>query len=454
MLRRVRAYETALPGRDSLQHPGGSSGSFTGSTGAAMNLAILITRFPPGVVGGAEIQAEEWARRLAEHHRVTVITRRDLPSQQGSESRDGFLVRRLPRSPVPGWRTWADLRAIDRTVAELAPRPDLLLCFQTFVSGLAGVRVQQRYGIPAVVWIRGEMEYQMSAGWRSRHIGPRVWREAAGLLVQSDEIRSAFLREVTRIRPAVRDEIERRLGVVPNGIALPEGPFERGDGVLCVGRLIENKGFDSVIDALAGRKERVTFAGQGPDRNDLEARAARLRVEARFEGAVTRERLDRLYRTAGCVILAARRGEGMPNVLLEAMAYTRPVIATPVAGVQDLIVDEVNGLLVPPDDPAALCRALARLEREPELGLRLGTAARRDRQCFHLEHGRATTRGGPRTLQGGVPAVRERRPVCFSSSTRTPALSGSRESENPSRSQSHGLTAARPQLPAQILTLS
>lgn len=347
-----------------------------------MNLAILIARFPPGVVGGAEIQAEEWARRLAEHHRVTVITRRDPPSQQRSESRDGFVVRRVPRSPIPGWRTWADLRAIDRMVAELTPRPDLLLCFQTFVSGLAGVRVQQRYGIPAVVWIRGEMEYQMDAGWRSRRIGPRVWREAAGLLVQSGEIRSALLREVARIGPALRDQVERRLGVVPNGIALPQGPFERGDGLLCVGRLIESKGFDTVIDALVSRENRVTFAGDGPARNDLEARAARLRVAARFEGAVPRERLDRLYRSAGCVILAARRGEGMPNVLLEAMAYARPVIATPVAGVHDLIVDEVNGLLVPPDDPGALRRALARLEREPELGLRLGTAARETASGF------------------------------------------------------------------------
>ena len=352
-------------------------------TGAVMNLAILIARFPPGVVGGAELQAEEWARRLTEHHRVTVVTRRDVPSQQGSLARDGFVVHRLPRSPLRGWRTWADLRAIDHAVAAFTPQPDLLLCFQTFISGLAGVGIQRRRGIPAVVWIRGEMEYRIAAGWRSRRLGPRVWREAAGLLVQSEEIRVAFLRELSRTAPAMRDRIEARLEVVPNGITLPEGPFERGGGVLCVGRLIESKGFDTVIDALARRGQgRVTFAGDGPVRKDLEMRAARLGVDARFEGAVSRGRLDRLYRTAECVILAARRGEGMPNVLLEAMAYARPVIATPVAGVSDLIVDEVNGLLVRPDDPAAVCHALDRLERETELDARLGIAARETAAAF------------------------------------------------------------------------
>jgi glycosyltransferase involved in cell wall biosynthesis len=351
-----------------------------------MNLAILIARFPPGVVGGAEIQAQEWARRLAVRHRVTVFTRRDPPSQPASESRDGFVVRRLPRSPIPGWRTCADLRAIDRAVAELVPRPDLLLCFQTFVSGLAGVRVQRRYGIPAVIWIRGEMEYRIEAGWRSRRVGPRVWREAAGLLVQTDEMRAAFLREVTQVEHGLRERIDQRLGVVPNGIALPQGPLERGEGVLCVGRLIESKGFDTVIDALAARegpgRKRLTLAGDGPDRKDLEARASRLGVEARFEGAVSRERLDELYRTAGSVVLAARRGEGLPNVLLEAMAYARPVIATPVGGVRDLILDDVNGLLVPPNDPGALRRALDRLEAEPELAIRLGDAARETAAAF------------------------------------------------------------------------
>src|SRR5262249_584659 len=99
-------------------------------------------------------------------------------------------------------------------------------------------------------------------------------------------------------------------------------------------------------------------------------------LDARFEGFVTRERLDGLYRTAAVVVLAARRGEGLPNVVLEAFAHGRPVIATPVAGVTDLLVDGVNGLLVPANDPGALPEALARFAGERGLAERLGREAR------------------------------------------------------------------------------
>ncbi len=84
-------------------------------------------------------------------------------------------------------------------------------------------------------------------------------------------------------------------------------------------------------------------------------------------------------------MLAARRGEGLPNVLLEAMACARPVIATPCAGTRDLLVDGVNGLVVAPDDAPALAAALRRLASEPGLAERLGTAARRTAEGFAWE---------------------------------------------------------------------
>jgi len=101
-----------------------------------------------------------------------------------------------------------------------------------------------------------------------------------------------------------------------------------------------------------------------------------------FEGFASRERLGQLYREAGCVVLAARRGEGLPNVLLEAMAASRAVIATPCAGTRDLLVDGVNGLLVPPDDVTALRDAFGRLRSDPMLATRLGEEARRTAERF------------------------------------------------------------------------
>ncbi|MBI1798831.1 MAG: glycosyltransferase family 4 protein [Candidatus Eisenbacteria bacterium] len=344
-----------------------------------LHIAILIGRFPPGALGGAEHQAECWARRLSDRHRVTVVTRREPPAPPGTERRDGFTVMRLPLSGVPLWRAVRDLSAITRAVTALKPRPDVVLCFQTFISGYAGVRLKRRLGIPAVVWIRGEGEYRLEDSRWARWVGPRVWREADGVLVQSEENRAALLREMERFAPGTRRTVEAHLEVVPNGLDLPRADTlaRRGSCVLAVGRLIRDKGMDTVIDASAGLAFPLVVAGTGPERARLEALARARGVPARFEGFVERERLATLYRESAFVVLAARKGEGLPNVLLEAMAFGRPVIATPVAGVRDLVRHEENGLLIPPDDPAALKAAFQRLIRDPELADRLAAGGRR-----------------------------------------------------------------------------
>ena len=342
-----------------------------------MNLALLIGHFPPAAYGGAELQAEGWARRLARRHQVTVVTRGDALRPPGREARDGFTVLRTPVSSLPGWRTLADLGAIGRAVAQLEPRPGLLLCFQTFISGLAGTRIGRRLAIPAVVWIRGEAEYRLADSAFHRWLSPRVWSDAAGVLVQSDANRVALLAQLERAAPARAPGVSAKLAVVGNGLELPAvTPLPEALRVLCVGRLIADKGVDVVIDACARERLPLTVAGDGPERAALEQLARARGVDARFTGHLERAALDPLYREAGVVVLAARRGEGLPNVLLEAMAHARPVIATPCAGTRDLLADGVNGLSVPPGDGAALASALGALRAQRSLATRLAAAAR------------------------------------------------------------------------------
>lgn len=352
------------------------------TAGGALHIAILIGHFPPGVVGGAELQAQAWARLLADRHRVTVITRRDPPSQAAEEGRDGFTVRRLPVSRIPLWRTVRDLLGVEREIARLAPRPDLLLCFQTFVSGMAGVRAQARLGIPAVVWVRSEGELRLGLGERWRWISPRVWRAARGVLVQSERARAALLQALRELDARAAEEVAAKLDVVPNGLDLPPPSPAGGKGVLAVGRLIPEKGMDIVIEAAARASLPLTVVGDGPERPRLEGIARARGGLVRFEGMVGPDRLARLYRECACVVLAARAGEGLPNVLLEAMGHTRPVVATPILGVSDLVQDGCNGLLIPPGDAGALAAALLRLEGDDGLRARLSTAARATAEKF------------------------------------------------------------------------
>ena len=348
-----------------------------------MNLALLIGHFPPGAFGGAEIQAEAWAERLATNHRVTVLTRRDPESQPEREVRAGFTVERLPVSRVPGWRTFADLAAIERAVAALSPRPDLLLCFQTFISGLGGTRAGARLGIPAVVWIRGEIEYRLADSRFYRLLSPRVWAAAAGLLVQSAANREVLLAELERAAPRLVDGVRAKLDVVENGITLPAPiPATTAGPVLSVGRLIADKGMDLVIEACAASGRALVIAGEGPERDALAALAAARHADVRFEGFVDRARLDQLYREASVVVLAARRGEGLPNVVLEGLAHGRPVLATACAGTPDLLSHDVNGWIVPVGESAPLAAALRRLAAEPATAGRLALAGRATAERF------------------------------------------------------------------------
>ena len=354
-----------------------------------MKLAILIGRFPPGVYGGAEFQAEQWARRLGARHGVTVVTRSNGSGHRTLERREGFEVVRLPVSPVPLVRTALDLARVEGEVARMNPRPDRLLCFQTFLSGYGGVRLQRRLGIPALVWVRGEDEYRV--GWRTARFSVPTWEVAAGVLVQSETNRERVLAAVRRHRPSAEARIAAKLSVVPNGIELHAQdepgavPAAEAGRLLAVGRLIRDKGMDVAIDAVAGIQGLLTIAGAGPEREALESRARHHGVDVRFEGAVERERLAQLYRSSSAVILASRRGEGLPNVLIEAFAHSRPVVATRVPGVTDLVQDGVNGLLVPPGDALALRDALARLMHERGLVERLARAARATAETYSWE---------------------------------------------------------------------
>jgi glycosyltransferase involved in cell wall biosynthesis len=158
--------------------------------------------------------------------------------------------------------------------------------------------------------------------------------------------------------------------------------------ILSVGRLVPKKGFEDLVDALAllqkkGLPIRADVYGGGPLRDALEARADRLGLNGalKFHGARLQDEIVAAYRQAAVFVLAPvvtddGDRDGIPNVLVEAMASGVPVVATRISGIPELITDGVDGLLVDERDPAALGRAIERLWRDDELAAQLGRAAR------------------------------------------------------------------------------
>lgn len=156
-----------------------------------------------------------------------------------------------------------------------------------------------------------------------------------------------------------------------------------GQHVLFVGRLAAVKGVPLLLEAFAQiradhPKARLTLVGDGTERAALQAQATALGLEdvADFAGYCTQDEVAALLDTADMLVLPSF-AEGLPVVLMEGLASCIPVIATPVAGVSELVRHNETGLLVPPGDVEGLIKALDRLLSDPALCTRLGVAGRK-----------------------------------------------------------------------------
>jgi colanic acid/amylovoran biosynthesis glycosyltransferase len=210
-------------------------------------------------------------------------------------------------------------------------------------------------------------------------------RRAAFTACISDFCRSQLLK-------LVEPEHWDKLRVVRCGLdgdevrALPaRAASDAGDApvrLLFVGRLVPEKGVLVLLRALATLRERgvrieTVLVGDGPYRHELESAARRLGVaeQLTFTGALTGARVVPLYRDADVFCLPSF-AEGLPVVLMEAMANELPVVTSRIAGIAELVDDEANGLLLPPGRDDVITDALERLAADPQLRTRWGRAGR------------------------------------------------------------------------------
>ncbi|RKX71221.1 hypothetical protein DRP53_02420 [candidate division WOR-3 bacterium] len=172
--------------------------------------------------------------------------------------------------------------------------------------------------------------------------------------------------------------------VIPFGVGFQkEVAVGEGDYILFVGRLVERKGVEYLIRAFAQIKDEIGedlyIVGSGPLMGRLKGLSEELdlRERVRFFGLISDEELTRLL--AGCRVFSLpavvdRKGdtEGLGVVLIEALAYKRPVVASRVGGITDIVIDNKTGVLVEPGDVDELARALLRLVKDEGLRRRLG----------------------------------------------------------------------------------
>ena len=159
--------------------------------------------------------------------------------------------------------------------------------------------------------------------------------------------------------------------------------------ILSVGRAVEKKGYDDLLEALAALPRRLHWrfehVGAGPALEGLKARAHGLGLGPRLRwlGALTQDDVIERYRSADLFVLASRIAEdgdrdGLPNVLMEAQSQGLPCVATLVSAIPELIEHGATGLLCPERDPGALAAHIERLVVAPDLREALGRAGRQN----------------------------------------------------------------------------
>ena len=354
----------------------------------AMRISLVLGTL---AVGGTERQVVRLALELQDlGHDVEVLC----------IASGGPLSARLERAGVPWqafgwvglwWRgpdgrrrpsvAWAQIRKLFALRRHLRRRrPDVCHTF-LFWGNAIGIPVAFLARVPVRVsgrrsLVRDEFHFSRSL---SRWLVTRLVNGLSKAIVANAQMIA---------RDVIQSEHPRagKVRAITNGVDIP--PSRSDPGVEPpVGVTVANfraiKGHEDLLHALALIVEppRVCLVGDGDDRPRMESLARELRVAGTVEFLGALADLSPVYLQAQFAVLSSL-GEGLPNVVLEAMACGLPVIATDVGGTPELVEDGVTGFLVPPGEPAALAAALVRLAGDPDLRTRLGAAGRHRAEAF------------------------------------------------------------------------
>jgi teichuronic acid biosynthesis glycosyltransferase TuaC len=280
------------------------------------------------------------------------------------------LIPKVGMSSAP-FLMYASLRKFVEEILKARFRFDLIDAHYCYPDGVAAVLLGRDLGKPVVITARGTDVNLLPEYRVPRRLIRWAAARAAGLITVSEALRGRLIElgapesriEVLRngvdlelFAPHDRAAARRELGLAPTGSV-----------VASVGALIPLKGHDLVIRAAAAiPKLRLVIVGEGPEAIALQRLAEQLgsRERVRFIGPMPQERLATVYSAADALVLASSR-EGLPNVVLEALACGTPVVASAVGGMPEVVSTGVAGRLLRERTPEAIATALRDLLADP-----------------------------------------------------------------------------------------
>jgi glycosyltransferase involved in cell wall biosynthesis len=269
---------------------------------------------------------------------------------------------------------------LDRLVAERRPR---LIHAQFGLGGALALPIAEKAGLPLVVTFHGG-DATKDKHFAERGPLPTIFQRRRKAMVEKTSAFfcvSQFVRDtlIERGFPAAKLHTHY-LGIdIPREVVLT--PTGLSSTVLFVGRLVEKKGVDVLIAAMAVASRadpslELVIVGDGPARAALERQASTGGLKVDFRGWQGEKEVRLAMRRAMLLAVPSRTApggdsEGLPTVLMEAMSLGTPVVASRHAGIPEIVSDGATGLLVPESDPGPLARAILAVRRDPDMAGRL-----------------------------------------------------------------------------------
>jgi glycogen synthase len=336
-------------------------------------LAVSNAAWP--AIGGIEVLLDQLLPALASRgHALTLLTGAHHGANEPVAERHGLVVHRTQLVAALARRDPGMLSRERQRVKRLVDdvRPELIHAHDPGPNLWAVLKARP----VAPVLMTLHVGIQSAGGGASLASIAELLRASAWVTAVSNEA----LAEALAIEPSLTG----RTSLIANGIPrLAGGPFDVVPGrVVCVGRLVEQKGFDLALRAMARVVDarptaHLVVAGDGPEQSALVALAAELGLSHRvtFVGAVKHDDVRRLLGSAQ-VVLMPSRWEGQPLVALEAASVGRPVLSSPVGGLPTVVVDGVTGIVAIDLDPATFAGHLHVLLDDDALCDALGANAR------------------------------------------------------------------------------
>ena len=328
-------------------------------------------------IGGVEVLAARFVQDMRQRgYEFMVIAGTDSEQLVGERDWCGIPVHRFRFRQILADRDLDEIVQVRRRIVELKRlfRPDLQHVYFFECGALFHTLTAAASAAPLLVTLHGVQE--------DERYGPRT---AFGPLVRSADWLVACSSDVLRETQRQLPEVVSRSSMIRSTLEPPELPPARlsfdPPRLLCLGRLSPEKGFDVAVAAfgrLARRfpTARLVVAGEGAQRAGLEALVSDLRVRDRvdFLGWVLPQDVPALLNSVTVVIVPSR-SESLGLVAVQAAQMARPVVASRVGGLPEVVTHGETGLLVPPESPAALAGALAELLEQPDRAARFGQNA-------------------------------------------------------------------------------